>query len=156
MSFKFKTCFPKELDSYFRLTNKIIAKEKMKEYIKQRGFTLMELMVVLVIIAILSSIALPSYKNYVNKSRSRAATADLVALAVAVENIFQRSLNYPSELSEVTAWEPTQAEFFNYSYSPDDIYTLKATGINIMSGCVLTLTHDNTRTAEAACGFDSW
>lgn len=130
----------------------------MKEYIKQQGFTLMELMVVLAIVAILSSIALPSYKNYVKKSRSRAATADLIALAVAVENIFQRSLTYPASLYEVTTWEPSQAEFFSYSYSTDNIYTLKATGKNIMSGCELTLTHDNTRIAKtkSACGFDSW
>lgn len=130
----------------------------MKRSSKQSGFTLMELLIVLVVIGILAAIALPSYQDYVKKSRARAATADLVALAAAVENHFQRNLTYPAELTAVSTWQPAQDEFFNYEYSTDDTYTLKASGKSAMAGCDLTLTHDNTRTAssESACGFGSW
>ena len=126
---------------------------------KQRGFTLVELMIVVVVIAILASIALPSYQDYVKKSRARAATADLVALAAAVENHFQRNLNYPAELLDVTTWKAAHTDFFNYSYSGDsNSYTLTASGKGVMDGCDLALQHDNTRTVSSAsdCGISSW
>ena len=50
-----------------------------------RGFTLIELMVVVAVVAILASIALPSYQDSVRKSRRGQAKADLVELAQLLE-----------------------------------------------------------------------
>ena len=45
--------------------------------VRSRGFTLIELMIVVAIIAILAAIAYPTYTNYITKTRRNAATACL-------------------------------------------------------------------------------
>ncbi len=50
-----------------------------------RGFTLIELMVVVAIVAILAAVAYPSYEDSIRKSRRGQVQADLVELATQAE-----------------------------------------------------------------------
>lgn len=50
-----------------------------------RGFTLIELMITVAVIAILAAVAIPSYSEHVRKSRRAQAKADLVELAQQLE-----------------------------------------------------------------------
>lgn len=52
---------------------------------RMTGFTLIELMIVVALIAILAAIAYPSYQEWVRKSRRGQAKADLVNLAQELE-----------------------------------------------------------------------
>ena len=75
----------------------------------QRGFTLIELMIVLVIIGMVASIAYPSYTRYVQKSVRTDAHAGLMQAASELERCYTRSYSYSdctiSELSPEKNYE---------------------------------------------------
>lgn len=58
------------------------------------GFTLVELMIVVAIIAILAAIALPSYQRHVTETRRDAATACLLELAQFAERHYTTRMAY--------------------------------------------------------------
>ena len=51
----------------------------------QKGFTLIELMIVVAIIGILAAIAIPAYQNYTAKSQASVALADITGAKVNIE-----------------------------------------------------------------------
>tara|TARA_R110002072_G_scaffold48617_5_gene132887 strand:- start:636 stop:1088 length:453 start_codon:yes stop_codon:yes gene_type:complete len=67
-----------------------------------RGFTLIELMIVIVIIAVLASVALPSYQNYVVRTNRTAAQADLLAAAQAMEKHYGINFTYAGAAAGTT------------------------------------------------------
>lgn len=59
-----------------------------------RGFTLMELMIVVAIIAILASVALPSYQNYIVRANRAAAKAQMLEIAARQQQHFLANRSY--------------------------------------------------------------
>ena len=106
---------------------------------KARGFTLIEVMITVAIVAILASVALPSYRNYVIRGKIPEATAGLSSKRVKMEQFYQDSRTYVG----ATAGNPDTTSSSNFDFSAVDGgadsrtltgYTLYATGKNAMAG----------------------
>ena len=82
---------------------------------KLRGFTLIELMIVVVIIAILSAIALPSYRDSIRKSRRTLAKTALLDLASREEKFYSLNNAYASAatLNFTTAIKDGSNTYYN-------------------------------------------
>ncbi|MCH9025616.1 MAG: type IV pilin protein [Proteobacteria bacterium] len=67
----------------------------------QRGFTLIELMVVIAIVGVLAAVAYPSYTDYVTRSKRATAKSILVMLADRQEQFFIDNKRYAIDLNEL-------------------------------------------------------
>ncbi|PMC61046.1 pilus assembly protein PilA [Finegoldia magna] len=69
---------------------------------KKKGFTLLELLVVLAILAILIAIAIPVYKNQKEKAAITAHNANVRVLETALESYRQDKGKLPDDINELT------------------------------------------------------
>ncbi|MDX2456689.1 MAG: type IV pilin protein [Gammaproteobacteria bacterium] len=68
---------------------------------KTRGFTLIELMIVITILAIIVTVGYPSYMEHVKKSRRAEGMGQLLELANRMERSYSDQGTYPTSISEV-------------------------------------------------------
>jgi type IV pilus assembly protein PilE len=113
---------------------------------KTSGFTLIELVIVIAIVGILTTIALPSYQESVRKSRRRDAQAELLNFANAMERYFTEAGSYcdaggagGSNTCGVAGTNDTgTASIFSPSTSVSTYYTFTISAMN-NSGTSYTL-----------------
>jgi len=80
----------------------------------QGGFTLIELMIVVVIVAILASVAYPGYTRYVQDTRQAEAQGEIVALSGALERYRAKNFSYKDANTKLSELSPVLAnsEYF--------------------------------------------
>jgi type IV pilus assembly protein PilE len=127
----------------------------MRTRLKPGGFTLIEVMIVVVIVGILAAIAFPSYARYVEQARRADAKSALLDAAQRLERCYTQTNTYVGCNFPAT--------------SPDDFYAIAATaqtataftltatpqGVQANSPCgTYTLQSDGTRTVSGTLGAD--
>lgn len=101
-----------------------------------RGFTLIEVMITVAIVAILAAVAVPQYKDYVTRGRLADASTGLATLKAQMERYYQDNRTYASVGTFVTPCATTDASsrtFGNFVISCNGTpgstsFTLLATG----------------------------
>ena len=118
--------------------------------ITQRGFTLIELMIALVVVAILTAIALPSYTSYVIRGKVPDATSNLATKRVAMEQWFQDNRTYVG--ATACNNDTTTSKNFDFSCTVQTAttFTLQAAGKAGMSGFTYTVNQSDAKTSTFA------
>jgi type IV pilus assembly protein PilE len=125
---------------------------------RHTGFTLIEVMIVVAIIAILSAIAIPSYSEYVIRSRLTEGIAALSNMRVKMEQFFQDNRTYEGACEANTvATPPVNVPNFTITCPTGTAteYSVEATGADRLEGFKYTLNERNQKTTTGALGFAS-
>ena len=129
---------------------------------RQSGFTLIELMVTVAIVAILAGIAIPSYSIYITRSKIAEATSNLLAMRTKMELYFQDNRSFvgacapgtvaPLPAPAVAGQPAGTLKYFTISCptladGPPQAYTIQAVGTDpSVVGLTLSINQANVRT----------
>ena len=126
---------------------------------KQQGFTLVELMITVVVVGILAAIAIPSYTNYVKKTRRSMAAACLQENAQFLERWYTSKMTYVGATAQPCATEIQP--FYDITVTPTGARSFTATaapkGAQASETCgTLTLNDKGQRTASGGTTSKCW
>lgn len=118
-----------------------------------RGFTLIELMVTVAIVAILASIALPSYTEYITRGKLSEATSLLADLRVKLEQYYQDNRSYIGACANGTVAPLPTGQYFDFTCPTltASTFIIQATGKSgtPIAGFTYQLDQANSRTTSA-------
>jgi type IV pilus assembly protein PilE len=138
---------------------------------RQNGFTLIEVMVVVAIVAILAAIAVPNYSEYVRRGKLVEAPSTLADLRVKLEQNFQDNRTYKDtttagRLGNCGVQTPKGTQYFGWScVATDTTYTITAAnlanvGLDDAGDYTYTLDGSNARKTTVfdgnACTAAKW
>jgi type IV pilus assembly protein PilE len=129
-----------------------------------RGFTLVELMIVVAVVGILAAVAYPSYQESVRKGRRAGATADLAEIAQNLERHFTINNTYATfTIAAPFNRSPRSGPvFYNISFVATPArttYVLRAvpTGVQTGDRCgTFTLSNTGAKTVSGATIGECW
>jgi type IV pilus assembly protein PilE len=112
-----------------------------------KGFTLIELMIVVVIVAILTTIAYPSYRDYITRGRRADGQAALLDLASRMERYYSQQNTYQT----ATIGTGTATDVRATNLSPDGWYTLSISAQTPSSYTLQAIPNNQQATDDRRC-----
>lgn len=121
---------------------------------KQQGFTLIELMIVVAVIGVLASIAIPQYQKYVAKSEVASALATMTGVKTNVEAYAVENGEFPDTGKENDLGVPSSIPSGSIAFAKTAsaatgtiTFTFKASGVsNLITGKKFALARDGSGT----------
>jgi len=118
-----------------------------------RGFTLIELMIVIAIIAFLAAIGLPQYNDYVQRGKLAEALSALAEFRVRMEQFYQDNRRYDGGGLDGCGAAAPNSKYFTFGcapgVAPSQTYVVTATGMATqgLTGFVYTINEANVKTS---------
>jgi len=125
---------------------------------RQAGFSLVELMIAVAIIGILTAVALPSYNNYVLRTRLTEAFTGLAGVQPKMEQHWANTRTYEGFDAAALKLMPPDSEYFTFALTEASAgaYLMTATGQGPVDGFVYTIDQNGQRaTTGVPDGWDT-
>lgn len=119
---------------------------------RQAGFTLIEMLIVISVIAILARIAIPAYRDSTLRGKIPDGTSNLAIKRLQLEQWFQDNPTVGYIGAPACVNDTATSQYFNFSCTVQTLntFTVQALGKDDMTGFTFTIDQNGTRRTTAA------
>ncbi len=126
-------------------------KERRQHYL-MKGFSLIEVMIVVAIIAIIAAVAYPSYRDYVTSSQRAVAKTNLLDISARQAQYFANNKTFASTLAALGLPSPYYVDGGGESSSANALYQITLANVNTTAFDIIATPQNSLASADTLCG----